>query len=41
MAGLNLWIEIQTLVPERKQVMVLNLCIEIQILVFDLKQVAG
>jgi hypothetical protein len=40
-AGLNFWIEIQALVPERKQVMVLNLCIEIQILVFDLKQVAG
>jgi hypothetical protein len=30
-AGLNLWIEIQALVPERKHVRVLKLWIEIQI----------
>jgi hypothetical protein len=39
--ALNLWIEIQALLPERKQVAGLNLWIEIQDLVRERKQVAG
>ena len=41
MTGLNLWIEIQVLVSDSKQVAVLNLWIEIQVLVREREQVAA